>query len=125
MGDRSNVVIYTNGRSNPPVCLYSHWGGDMLATVGAALKRGRDRWSDGEYLARIVFCEMVGNDTRSTTGYGIGTACNGDLNNPVLVLDPDAQTATEHSCMNLDADGLPAGPALRSWTFAELAELVK
>ena len=68
MGDRANVVVLDNG----PVFLYSHWGGHELPeTVREALAR-EERWDDPAYLARIVFCQMVGDDT-GETGFGIST----------------------------------------------------
>lgn len=54
--------------------LYSHWDGyELPETLRSALVRGRGRWSDESYLARIVFCEMVAGDQQGDTGYGIST----------------------------------------------------
>jgi hypothetical protein len=67
MGDRANVYFKQAG-----VCLYTHWCGSELAVdVRNALRRGKDRWSDFQYLTRIVFCTMVNADIMGTTGYGI------------------------------------------------------
>ena len=70
MGDRANV--YVHGGKNPGVYLYTHWGRRSIGeTVAAALDRGRGRWDDEQYLARIIFCEMVRDDIEGVTGYGI------------------------------------------------------
>lgn len=70
MGDRANIVV-TNG-DNDRVSLYSHWGGHrMPETLRAALVRGKERWTDPSYLARIIFCEMIKGDLDGLTGYGI------------------------------------------------------
>ncbi len=95
MGDRAQVKI-TNG-DDAPLWLYTHWHGTGLVdTVRAAIRRGRSRWNDAEYLARIIFCEMLKADGADVlddeTGFGIGTGGqHGDVSNVVLV-DMAAQT---------------------------------
>jgi hypothetical protein len=89
MGDRAQVLIQ---RNDERVYLYAHWSGsDLPATVQRALKR-KQRWTDLEYLARIVFCEMIKGQEAEETGFGIGTAEHGDLDHPVIVVDVDKQT---------------------------------
>jgi len=89
MGDRGNVYVHAG--DFPGVYLYSHWGGSGLAeTTRRALARGRDRWDDDQYLARIIFCEMVKNDLEGTTGYGI-SAYQGDGD---LICSVDCETKT-------------------------------
>lgn len=51
----------------------------MEVPLAKALDRGRDRWTDSEYLTRIIFCDMVRDDMDSTTGYGIGLSRHGDV----------------------------------------------
>jgi len=69
MGDRAQVLIKDEG-----VYLYTHWGASKLEeVVRRALERGKSRWNDPEYLARIIFCEMVKGREMELTGYGIGT----------------------------------------------------
>lgn len=88
MGDRGNIFV-----AGADVYLYTHWtGSDLGPIVRAALKRGQDRWNDDQYLARIVFCEMVKGDLLGTTSFGIA-ATVGDNNHPIIVLDPATQTA--------------------------------
>lgn len=74
MGDRANVVMhYEEGK--PEIFLYSHWQGPSLAIIvkdAIASKAGRGRWDDPAYLARIIFCKMVGKDeVDGETGFGI------------------------------------------------------
>ncbi len=90
MGDRANVVIRDTWPDDlgpkEAVFLYSHWGGSELPeTLRRALDEGRGRWSDGSYLARIVFDRMVGSDQGAETGYGISTRL-GDNEYDLLVL---------------------------------------
>jgi hypothetical protein len=94
MGDRGNIKIpmpACNGEPAGNVFLYGHWSGeDLPKIVQAGLKAGVDRWEDNTYLARIIFCQMMGNDTQSVTGYGIGSY-PADNEYPYLVVDVDAQ----------------------------------
>ncbi len=81
------------------VYLYTHWGGyDMRNNLAAALDRGRGRWGDGMYLARIIFSDFVGGEAehRAETGYGMATHA-GDNEHPFLVVDIDAETVWEEA----------------------------
>jgi hypothetical protein len=72
MGDRANVYIHEG--DEPGVYLYTHWTGTELPdTVRASLDspRGRSRYNDAAYLARIIFEDMISDDLGSETGYGI------------------------------------------------------
>jgi hypothetical protein len=40
-------------------------------TLRDALVRGRSRWADPAYLARIIFSEMIKDEVLETTGYGL------------------------------------------------------
>jgi len=78
MGDRGQVKITAQG--NPDLYLYTHWGAESLPeTVANALARGRGRWTDDEYLNRIIFSEMIQGDVLGETGYGIGFGEHGDV----------------------------------------------
>lgn len=90
MGDRANVAIKDG---NNRVYLYTHWNGyELPETLRRALVKGEDRWGDPQYLARVVFCEMVG-DNKGNTGFGISAEI-GDNSYPVIVVDCDAQEVT-------------------------------
>jgi len=81
MGDRGQIKIEDTG-----VYLYSHWGGNGLADLLKRILSLRQRWNDPEYLARMIFSEMVSKDLSGETGYGIGTTLHTDLDNkPILV----------------------------------------
>jgi len=87
MGDRGNIIV-KDGEST--VYLYTHWSGSNLPeSIQASLKRGKDRWTDGQYLARILFDDMVQGD-RGLTGYGISSVI-GDGGTDIEV-NVDAQT---------------------------------
>jgi len=96
MGDRGNIIV-KSGESK--VYLYSHWSGSGLPEViKSALKRN-ERWDDGEYLARILFCEMIKGQEGGATGFGISSTF-GDGGTDILV-DVDAQTVRD--CEGLEA----------------------
>ncbi len=62
----------------------------MLNVLKTALKRGKERWTDGSYLTRIIFCEMVKGYETDLTGFGISSEI-GDGGTDILV-DVDEQT---------------------------------
>lgn len=90
MGARTQVKI-VGEYDYPPVYLYSHWGagGPTINDVRDALAR-EQRWGDAEYLARIVFCQMVKGQEETETGFGIGTVMHSDIQE-MIVLDLESQ----------------------------------
>jgi hypothetical protein len=72
MGDRNYIKIEES--KGGKIYFYTHWSGSELENILAdALDRGRSRWNDESYLARIIFCEMVKNDILGETSFGIST----------------------------------------------------
>jgi hypothetical protein len=87
MGDRGQVFVKDAG-----VYLYTHWNAsNLIETVRQALAK-KWRWDDPEYLARIIFCEMVRGSETDETGYGIGTQEHGDI---WLLITVDTETQTD------------------------------
>lgn len=93
MGDRGQVYVRSWGGKSG-VYLYTHYGASSLdKDVERAIAKGW-RWDDPDYLARIIFDEMVGKDGwGEETGYGIGTQKAGDIWRLVTV-DCKKQTVT-------------------------------
>ncbi len=88
MGDRGQVLIKDVG-----VYLYTHWGATgLIKKVHEAVAK-KWRWKDPEYLARIIFDCMKGNDTDSETGHGIGTEKHKDIWR-LITLDCKSQIVT-------------------------------
>lgn len=80
MGARAQVKIQDTG-----VYLYTHWGAShIFEDVQEAISKNW-RWTDPEYLTRIIFDTMKRGDIDSETGYGIGTAMHGDIERLVVV----------------------------------------
>lgn len=91
MGTKASILIRSDDEQ---VCLYQHYDGHKLdAVLKSALKRGRNRWEDFGYLARIVFCEMVKDDLAGTENYGLHQHVPPDVD-IVIVVDIAAQTVT-------------------------------
>lgn len=89
MGDRANVLIKQR-KANEYIYLYTHWDGCKLpATVVRALAR-KERWNDGPYLARIIFCEMIKGREADETGFGISTQLV-DNRHALIGIDPDTE----------------------------------
>jgi len=84
MGCRGQVRI-KDDYGDGSVYLYTHWGAEELKEdVALALAR-RKRWTDSEYLARIIFDQMKGNDVGHLS-FGIGTSEHGD-NEQFITID--------------------------------------
>ncbi len=80
MGNRGQVLI-----EDEKIYLYTHWGAeDIVSDVSMALSR-HQRWDDPEYLARIIFDELSGNEKGEETGFGIGTSQHTDIEKLVIV----------------------------------------
>lgn len=91
MGDRGNIAIITNPKlpltKGGAVWLYTHWSGVAIPEiVQRALAKGKDRWTDPPYLARIIFDVLTEGDD-GTTGFGIDTS-PGDNEHDYIVVDP-------------------------------------
>jgi hypothetical protein len=91
MGDRGNIVM--REALGKEVFFYSHWGGSELPHVVQRALARRQRWGDGAYLARIVFCELTKGHERGETGYGISTE-RVDSEHDDVVLDVPKQTVS-------------------------------
>ena len=108
MGERGNIAI--NG-----VYLYTHWKGHVLKPIlKSALIRGKSRWDDPPYLARIIFCEMMDGDN-GLTGYGISTRIE-DNNHNALEVDTNKQIVIERK---VNYDSLKLGDVISEWTFED------
>ncbi len=90
MGDRGNIAIqYCDDKT---IYFYSHWLGTELRQILAnALARGAERWEDESYLARIIFSEMIQDDIKSVTGFGIAPY-EVDPEHKTIVVNPREQT---------------------------------
>lgn len=89
MGARAQVFIKDAG-----VYLYTHWGADNLENVvmqSLNSERGKNRRTDDEYLARIIFEDMIEAEggRGEETGFGIGTSMHGDIEKLVTVTAND------------------------------------
>lgn len=75
------------------IYFYTHWSGsNVKQTVQRALGR-KQRWSDGSYLARIIFCELVKGNEGEETGFGISSVeC--DNEHPIVYVNVKEQTVT-------------------------------
>lgn len=92
MGDRGNIAVQFEGDKTKRVWFYTHWSGySMDSIIAAALERGKDRWNDDQYLARIIFCELVKGNEMDVTGFGIGVE-PGDNGHAFRIVDIEAKT---------------------------------
>ena len=90
MGDRGVVEIV-----QADVAIYVHWGGSTLRRDVCRAMARRWRWHDPTYLARIIFCEMWGEDQwQMETGAGIASRSYGFNESTMAIVDTDKQTIT-------------------------------
>lgn len=123
MGDRGNIFFVDSELDDTlwnGIYMYSHWGGSFLPSqVQHALARGRGRWGDSQYLARIVFGELVADDVLGETGFGLSTVI-GDNGHPIIRVNDVDQTVS--FCIpGTEADR--ATEPMVSWSFAEFVGL--
>lgn len=90
MSTRSQVVLKSRAFSTP-IYLYQHHDGYALYKIVCNAINRKERWNDPEYLARIIFSEMIKagsytdyndkfiNALDESTGFGIGTSQHGDI----------------------------------------------
>jgi hypothetical protein len=90
MGDRANIkFVEQNGGT---MYFYTHGNGlDFMKDALKAALSKRDRWDDEQYLARIIFCEVVKDACDETTGFGLSTEI-GDGEDQVIVVSVKDQT---------------------------------
>jgi hypothetical protein len=95
MGDRGNICVRQRsypGELPAHVWLYAHSGGrDLPVTLRTALRR-KQRWDDETYLARIIFCMMLGSAS-DLSGFGISTRMT-DNQCPILLVDCRKKTVS-------------------------------
>ena len=70
MGMRRNIAL--DYGEEKKVYLYTHWDAEGLEqTLAESLERGRGRWGDDSYLARVIFTDMTKDAGEDITGYGL------------------------------------------------------
>ena len=117
MGDRINVVVTTDHTSG--IALYSHWGGYRMPKTIAKFLSNTGRL-DPDYFTRNLLCSMIADGVISNDhtksgyevigtepnveavllrafqdelSYGVGLNLAGDREHPVIVLNPEVQSA--------------------------------
>lgn len=132
MGDRANVFIKDPTKADPEagVYLYTHWDGDGLAEVVQRALARKQRWNDGAYLARIVFCTMLKGEAKGDdvlgdeTGFGIATGPP-DNEHPIIEIDPKRNRIAFRPTDD-DDDKQAHDAKMRlggGWTFEEYVKL--
>ena len=82
MGERNYIYLVNDG-----IYLYSHWfvKEGLIQTLKNALMRSKERWTDRQYLNRIIFSEMIKHDIEGLTGFGLSS----DIHDGQVVLNVD------------------------------------
>ena len=76
MGDR---IVYTIKQDKDlSVNLYSHWGGyDRFINLARALNAAEPRWNDSSYATRIIVSQLIGDNWKDETGFGLWASNEG------------------------------------------------
>jgi len=70
MGDRANFGFKDS--KGDTIFLYGHWAGHgMLERLANAVEAARPRWTDESYATRICVSQMINEDWKSETGWGL------------------------------------------------------
>ena len=95
MGDRANFgFVQPNGHT---VVLYGHWAGyQMLGRLADACIAARPRWNDSAYATRIAVSQLVGDDWRQETGWGLSVNLIHDNEHKIAIVDFEQQTFSLH-----------------------------
>ncbi|NIS94938.1 MAG: hypothetical protein GTN97_03310 [Nitrosopumilaceae archaeon] len=88
MGSRGQILIKDTG-----VYLYTHYSAMKLPEMLHSALSKKLRLDDPEYLARIIFCEMVKDDLEGELNFGIDTILHDDVW-LLLVVDCEKQKVT-------------------------------
>lgn len=114
MGDRTNIII-KQGNGQPPVVLYSHWGGHQLREKGgieAAMEAAQGRAGDPGYYTALFIANMLSHGNLS----GVGTALD-DNEYPIAVIDATTgkreEDMTEREASQFLDDAI--GNTVRHW----------
>lgn len=130
MGDRCNFVFINKRVKDLPtlgvvlkdsIVLYSHWGGSRRYTdLQAALRAAMPRWNDDAYATRIIVSQIVGNNWKEETGYGLSTGTIPDNEYSILVVNFSNNTVSDFG-----AGYVPNGASIKNvprthvWSFAQ------
>lgn len=92
----STGVIRVKGtkENDHGVCLITNrMVGDLPCKLQEALVQSWGHWNDTQYLARIIFCEMVVGSVDRLTGFGI-SSLPWDVEYQLIDVNPDKQTVS-------------------------------
>lgn len=109
MGDRGNINV-------DGVYLYTHWRGSYLPKILQEALAKRWRWTDGGYLCRIIFEQMLGRERDTETGFGIALGLL-DNSHLILFVDSNKGTVTLREEPSERTNVPQLGRELGSWSF--------
>ena len=102
MGDRANFGFKQSNENT--IFLYGHWAGHgMLERLANAVEAARPRWTDESYATRICVSQIVGEDWKAETGWGLSVNRILDNEHKIPVIDWTKQTFSLHE----ELDGPP------------------
>ena len=104
MGDRANFGFrQSNGET---IVLYGHWAGhEMLKQLAVAVLKAKPRWNDEAYATRIAISQLVGEDWKQETGWGLSVNTILDNEHKIPLIDWSTKTFSLHEEAPWSEDG--------------------
>ena len=95
MGDRANFgFTQSNGDT---IVVYGHWAGSgMLDLLARAVDKARPRWNDESYATRIAISNLIQDEWRSETGWGMLVNQRSDNEHKIPIINFEANTFSLH-----------------------------
>lgn len=123
MGDRANIKLKWRDKN---IYVYTHWDGhEWPERLQVAMRDGKERWNDPQYLQRFIITSMCPHDASDPTGYGVSVT-RGDNSHDVLEVEFGAKKVRKLSHVGWherenEWENLPP-EVLQEWTFDEFIE---
>jgi hypothetical protein len=95
MGDRANFgFTQSNGDT---IVVYGHWAGSgMLDLLARAVDKARPRWDQESYATRIAISNLIQDEWRSETGWGMLVNERSDNEHKIPIINFEANTFSLH-----------------------------
>ena len=114
MNNRGQILFLDTG-----IVFYTHWHSEEIAKYVRDALILEEHWDDPEYLARLVFEQML-KTTEPTTGLGIGVNVIATI--PTVIINCEKETISLNLSFRETIQYLQFCSSREEFTFKELLE---